>query len=282
MRSQVLNRLSIAFPFLFSCLTVSAIYAQTSAQVKGAAGMGLGVAPSRVEMDGLRPGETRTVPIYVSASGSGEGRLRFRAALADWDLTPEGEMRFYAPYTLEHSGSDWIEFSPSNGEIRPGEQSVVRLTVRVPLGAEPGERRAILLLSTEPLPTAGNGPTFNVLFRVGVVVYLRVGELGSQPEIVSYSTSVQGDKKTLIVELQNSGRRTTRPQFFLFLNEERDAYMIVEKLPLLAGRRSRYQFELPFDTARVRCLIAFPDTERKLSFELRPNFSPFVESGRKR
>ncbi|HVM54746.1 MAG TPA: hypothetical protein VM262_16280 [Acidimicrobiales bacterium] len=102
-------------------------------------------------------GEPVTIALYVAAATLEGGRFAFGEGRAENDLT------------------DWSAIDPSEVDIPPGGAVQATVTIAVPAGAEDGERYGVIWAE---LP--GGGGSANVVNRVGVRIYLSVGE-GNEP-----------------------------------------------------------------------------------------------------
>src|SRR5205085_12213528 len=141
-------------------LILSALILFTSASADGqtaggapqsSTGDGMAVAPARFELE-MMPGTETTVVVnldYRSPGGKGQP-ARIVASLNDWDITPDGQVKFYRANTRPNSASSWLIYSPSESTVTPGIMHSIRVTVAVPLDAAPGDHLAALIIEQRP------------------------------------------------------------------------------------------------------------------------------------
>jgi hypothetical protein len=105
--------------------------------------------------------------------------------------------------------TEWITVTPSFVELAPGERAQATLRVEVPRGVEDGERYAAVLAEAPPVTTGGGN--IGIGSRVGIRVYLNVGE-GSEPAsdfVVESLQAARAEDGTPIVtaQVRNTGGR---------------------------------------------------------------------------
>jgi hypothetical protein len=124
-------------------------------------------------------GLTMLVPASApAAEGAGAARPRVTLSVspAQLALTVPGSRRIRVRnegaerVVVDVSRRTWLRIVPARLSLRPGESAIVTLRLRRPAHAEPGNHRALVLLTTRPL-RAGR---VTVQVRLGVRVKLRV------------------------------------------------------------------------------------------------------------
>ena len=107
---------------------------------------GMGLNPSRLELE-IGPGQEKTTVFEIESPPSDVTvRGRLLLSLTDWDVNEDGLLRYVDPSTLPQSASSWVVFSPSAVTIASGQSHMVRVTVRVPKDAAPGVYRSALFV----------------------------------------------------------------------------------------------------------------------------------------
>lgn len=83
--------------------------------------------------------------------------------------------------------TSWIKVSPGSVALQPGKSAVVTVQIAVPSSASAGEQYATVVAELPP-PPAAPGTTVRVASRVGVRVYLEVGDGGEPASNFTVST----------------------------------------------------------------------------------------------
>lgn len=130
------------------------------------------VGPARVILP-MAPGGERTVEIQLTnREGS---RASFNLSTEDFSADAEHDWTptFYES-TLEgpYPARTWIEPEVDRLELRHGERAFIRVTVRVPQDAEPGDHQAALIATRDV--TADGGGGFTVVSRVAALFIISV------------------------------------------------------------------------------------------------------------
>lgn len=109
----------------------------------------------------------------------------------------------------ENELTEWITVTPSFVEVPPGGRAQATLRVEVPQGVEDGERYAAVL--AEAPPVTGGGGNVAIGSRVGIRLYLGVGE-GAEPAsdfVVESLQAARAEDGTPLVtaQVRNTGGR---------------------------------------------------------------------------
>ncbi|MCU0764504.1 MAG: hypothetical protein MUF32_00385 [Burkholderiaceae bacterium] len=192
------------------------------------------VAPPRFELK-AKPGERVREVVEITNGGSLPARFRFRTA--DWTLGADGQVQIIEE--LQPKGCrPWVSIErltaqvPGNGRLR------YRFEVAPPPEAPAGECRfALLIEGEEPAVTAGENFSLPVRGRIGVIVYVAVGDAAPKLEIVDFGTVVQNGQRVPAVHVRNSGNAHGRVAGFLTGRDGqgRNWDLSPSSLPILAG-----------------------------------------------
>ena len=110
--------------------------------------MSIEATPLRVEIQ-AQPGSSNTQAVTVT--NPGQETVRVRATLSDWYLSRDGAPQFEAPAPERpFAASEWVRFAPPEFTLEPGMKGIVRFTVTVPAGVEPGGYRTGILFELTP------------------------------------------------------------------------------------------------------------------------------------
>ncbi len=174
---------------------------------------GLGLNPGRVELE-ANPGQEKTVAFEVEAPPS-EVASRFFLTLtpADWTIRPDATVVFADPGQLPDSSAGWVVFSPSTMSIVSGQRHLVRVTVRVPEGTQPGVyRSAIFVQERPPTPQPRVGEhSVQIRFRYGFILYVIVPPVSGRGEFLDVQLDARPTGVAMVCEMKNDGSRHLRP-----------------------------------------------------------------------
>lgn len=199
---------------------VSAVLAVTpptaSAQVS------IEASPLRIEMQAW-PGASATHA--VTLTNVGDQRVRVRTTLSDWHLSREGAPQFEEPVPdRPFAASAWVRFAPPEFVIDANSQGIVRFTVAVPDGVEPGGYRTGLLFDFTPeeKELTVRAKQVTVRSRIATLVYVHVAERAPGPrpapgahpvaavELTDLRVRAVADETQVVATLRNTSRRSVR------------------------------------------------------------------------
>jgi P pilus assembly chaperone PapD len=190
---------------LILCLTAATIMLLVAV---AHAEMSIDVSPLRFELR-EDPGDESTHSVQVQNSGTVP--IRMKAYVEDWEMDLEGTPLFRTAGTLVRSASRWIEASPNDFLLEPGQIEYVRFTMRVPVGAAVGAYWCGLLLESVPLQyDQEHARHMLVKGRVASMVYVTVGDPYRAAEIASLSTVTREGRSYLRLEVANTGQDVIR------------------------------------------------------------------------
>ncbi|BDI17022.1 hypothetical protein ANSO36C_28240 [Nostoc cf. commune SO-36] len=159
-------------------------------------------------------------PLVIEAKAE-RGQAQGMITISNTSKTPS-RIRIYAqPFTysrdsgfqtLSSSPSDltkYLQFSPRELTVKPGEVRRVRLISRLAPNLPDGEYRAVVFNETlnESKDAAGNNVT--LVARIGVTFYVRKGNLS--PQLAIDSASFNREQKQIQLLVKNSGQATVLP-----------------------------------------------------------------------
>ncbi|WP_041565553.1 hypothetical protein [Nostoc punctiforme] len=159
-------------------------------------------------------------PLVIEAKAE-RGQAQGMITISNTSKTPS-RIRIYAePFTysrdagfqtLSSSPSDltkYLQFSPRELTVKPGEVRRVRLISRLAPNLPDGEYRAVVFNETltESKDAAGNNIT--LVARIGVTFYVRKGNLS--PQLAIDSASFNPEQKQIQLLVRNSGQATVLP-----------------------------------------------------------------------
>ena len=213
------------------------------------ADMTLDVSPIRVSIQ-VESGEEYTNAVRVL--NAGKEPVRLKASVEDWYLDEIGTPIFRPAGTLEKTASLWVDASPSDFLLEPGQTKFVRYTVKVPAGTKSAGYHGTLLLATLPLDrsTFGAKQMF-VQGRIACMMYVTVGDPERSAQIRSLATVQRGDKHFLRMQVENTGLgfvRLSGDMKVLGSGEQIGDLVLVPDVPVLPGSHRYVELELDPNT----------------------------------
>jgi hypothetical protein len=175
--------------------------------------VGLGLAPLRTELH-ARPGETYSDAVTVS--NESEHPTRVRASMLDFSIDENQEPQFRSELASEAATScrSWVRSNPSEFELGPKQQKVVRFTVTYPAAIKTGSYHCGLAFTgLSPVGDSLNGVVTNI--RLVTAIYAVMGESHPSGEVRKIEVFEKGkegrqDREAAIL-LENTGAFYFRP-----------------------------------------------------------------------
>lgn len=165
-----------------------------------AQGFSVLVSPPRFEAS-AKPGETFRNVIEITNVSSEPGRYRLRTA--DWQLDAGGSVLFDTELA-PGSCRPWVGIEAPEVTVAANGKRRYRFEVAVPADAAAGECRFAILLEGEPEQVSGSVPV-PVAGRIGIIVYLTIGDAAPQLEIVDRQVREINGRKLPVIMVRNAG-----------------------------------------------------------------------------
>ena len=257
---------------VLSLFTVFALAAhgQTAPTATPSNGDGMALAPARFELE-MKPGTETTVVVnldYRSPSGTAQP-TRIVASLNDWNITPDGQVKFYRADSRPNSASPWLIYSPAESTVIPGVIHSIRVTVSVPLDATPGDHLAALIIEQRPdtIKFNQNAREVIVRYRLASVFYIKVSQLTRRGQFENLLAEYTEKGVVVTPTLKNEGNSVIRPTASVKIEDPAGKVVAeipeVTPLPLLGGSETRQalviQNSLQPGTYTVKYRIDFQD-----------------------
>ena len=203
MRSRVSSVVS-----LLGALTLAAA-AHAPARAQGFAAL---VSPPRFELS-TKQGKTLRSVIEISNRSTGTGK--YLVHTADWDLSPDFSVNFHDDLQ-PGSCRPWVSIERPQIEV-PGAGTLrYRFEVAVPADAPQGECRfAVMVEGAEPSIARTKGLDVPVTGRIGVIVYVIVGDASAELEVLGPKVETLNGKKVPALRVHNGGEAHGRVGGFL-------------------------------------------------------------------
>src|SRR5580658_9210663 len=159
-------------------LSIAAAVFSASAQGQGFAAL---ISPPRFEL-AAKPGKTLRGVIEVSNRSTAPGHYLIHTA--DWTLSPDFSVNFHDDLQAG-SCRPWVAIERPEVVVPGGGTLRYRFEVSVPANAEAGECRfAVMIEGAEPSIARSKGLDVPVTGRIGVIVYVNIGDGAHEIEVL--------------------------------------------------------------------------------------------------
>lgn len=187
-------------PLAALCLLAALLPATAAAQ-----GFSALVSPPRFE-DRAQPGSVyRNVVEITNVSARA---ARYTLKTADWSLDGNGAVAFDTALA-PGSCRPWVGLEAAQIDVAANGKRRYRFEVAVPADAPAGECRFAILLEGEP-ETVGGALALPVSGRIGIIVYLAVGEAAAKLRVLETGTAQVDGQRVPVLRVRNEGNAHTR------------------------------------------------------------------------
>ncbi|HTN49814.1 MAG TPA: hypothetical protein VMK32_10320 [Burkholderiaceae bacterium] len=169
-------------------------------------------SPPRFELSSAPGSRSRNV---LEITNAGLQPAKYRIKTADWSFAPDASVMFYDALQ-PGSCRPWVAIERSELLIPGGGRARFRFEVAPPADAQSGECRfALLIEGDEPVVAGGDVFRIPVRGRLGVIVYVAVGDAAPKLEVVKVGFDRVGDRRVPTVWVRNTGNAHGRVGGFL-------------------------------------------------------------------
>lgn len=210
-----------------------------AASLRGAAAPAQGFAaiasPARFELAG-QPGATLRAVLELTNAAAQTGHYAIKTA--DWDFDRDHNVVFEDKLAAS-SCRPWVAIERRELNLAAGARLRYRFEIAIPAGIPPRECRFALLIEGRDPASGSAGPVeFPVSGRLGVIVYVAVGEARAELTLTASGLVTEQGRPLPAVTVRNSGLAHGRLAGFL---DGRDAQgtrftLIPQALPILPGQ----------------------------------------------
>jgi len=195
---------------LIACLLISVLGCLLFAGAARAQGFSALVSPPRFE-DRAGPGSTYRNIIEIN--NVSDSPAHFTVQTADWSFKPDATVEFSDPLAAD-SCRPWVGLEAADINLAPNAKRRYRFEVRVPADAPVRECRFAIMIEGDPETVEGsNAPP--VSGRIGVIVYLAIGDAVARLEVVGESVQTIDGNAVPVLSVRNSGNAHGRLQGYL-------------------------------------------------------------------
>ena len=194
------------------------------------------VVPARFVLK-AKPGEVLQQSLELGNESSAPDEFSVRSA--DWDFNAQGGVAF-----RDELGADscrpWLRLERSKVPLAANGKRRYRFEVHVPADAKPQECRFALMIekAVETAPEVkGTNIQFPVQGRIGVIVYVAVGDVAPKIELRGVSAINLQGRKVPVATLANSGTAHGRADGVIEGVDAKGVKIefVVSNFPILAG-----------------------------------------------
>lgn len=193
-------------------ILISALVSAGPVTLSQAAGFAAVVSPPRFELDSRAGATLRQV--FTLTNGSDKA-AKFRVHTADFKLGEDYGVTF-EDALQPGSCRPWVALERAEVPLASGATIHYRFQVQVPPETPRGECRfGILIESEEPALAQAGALKLPITGRIGVIVYIRIGDAGPDLEIFGPSVVTVNGQKLPTLRVHNSGDAHARLSGFL-------------------------------------------------------------------
>lgn len=193
---------------IFALLLLGAAFS-AGVQAQGFAAL---VSPPRFELT-ARPG--KTVRSVIEISNRSTAPARYLIHTADWTFSPDFSVNFHDDLQAG-SCRPWAAIERPEVAVPGGGTLRYRFEVAVPADAPAGECRfAVMIEGAEPSIARSRGLDMPVTGRIGVIVYLTIGDAAPVLEIFGPDITALNGQRVPTLRVHNSGMAHGRMTGFL-------------------------------------------------------------------
>jgi fimbrial chaperone protein len=219
-----------------------------------AAGFSVLITPPRFELR-ARPGELLRQVVEISNVAGTPARLFVQTA--DWQFGEDGSVAFDTVLAAD-SCRPWSALESRELEVGPNGRRRYRFEIAVPPDALERECRFAILFEGEPEPMGAL--SLPVSGRLGVIVYVAVGEASPQLELQGLGVEQVEAGSLPALTVTNTGSAHTRLEGFLSGRDSagRDIVFIPQSSPILPGQTRTILLNTQSPAGQPSPVFSFP------------------------
>jgi hypothetical protein len=241
----------------FALGAIALVFTASLAHAQGFAAL---VSPPRFEL-AAKPGDTVRQVMEITNAGAQVAKYRLRTT--DWQLEPGGSVKFDETLAAG-SCRPWVAIESRQISVSAGGKYRYRFEIAVPADATAGECRfAIMVEGDEQNVQTPGGPSFPISGRLGVIVYVTIGDARPTLEVVGARVENVNDAPTPVITVKNTGNAHGRLTGFLSGTDATGKKLdfTPSTLPILSGETRSLPLVVYGDKDEV-VKIAYPVTIR--------------------
>jgi len=226
------------------------------------------VTPPRFEV-GVEPGQVTRQVMEITQAIPGGGT--YRVYTTDWSMDNAGALTFYDKLQ-PGSCRPWVAIERKEITVAMGARLRYRFEVAPPADATPQECRFALMIESRPQDVkTSEASSFPMNGRIGVIVYVRVGNAKAVLEPGEASVGMFDGRPTPMLAVHNSGNATGRLSGILKGTDGAGTTIefTPETVPILPGQTRQIALQ-PYEPApRGPVVASAPVPARQLKWPVR-------------
>ena len=169
-------------------------------------------SPPRFVLE-VKPGERNRQVLEITNASAAATTLAIKTT--DWSLAPDNSVTFYEELQ-PGSCRSWVALERRELTIAGGRPYRFRFEVNVPTDAAATEcHLALMLEGQEQISKAEGGPAVPFSARLGVIIYVAVGDAAPRLSVVGARVQTINGMQTPVLDIRNSGTAHGRLGGFL-------------------------------------------------------------------
>ncbi|MBV9621418.1 MAG: hypothetical protein JO341_10395 [Gammaproteobacteria bacterium] len=223
-----------------------------------AAGFAALISPPRFEVNARAGGALREVFELTNRAAT---PAKYKVHTADFTLSADYNVLFHEAL-LPDSCRPWVAIERGEVTLAAGATMRYRFEVQVPPGTPARECRfAILVEGDEPVVAHGGAVQLPVVGRIGIIVYLRVGDAAPRLELFGPDVVTLNGRRIPALRMHNEGNAHARVSGFLTGTDASGRHydFTPSDLPILP-HEEREVFLTPSQADNDNPTLAFPVT----------------------
>lgn len=191
------------------------------------------ISPPRFE-DRAKAGEVYRNVLEISNTDAQPASFTLKTN--DWSLNKDGSVS-YSDGLDSGSCRQWVALETRQLTVAPNGKKRFRFEVAVPANTPAGECRFAILVEGLPQKPTNSKVPLAVSGRIGVIVYLTIGDAAPKLAVVGAGATVVEGRTVPSIEVKNTGNAHGRMEGFIdgVDNSGKKLTFLPSNLPILAG-----------------------------------------------
>lgn len=169
---RVLGRLKTVLGIV-ALTIIMAVVGTTPARAEEVPEVRLQLAPAKVDLENLKPGETKEFELKVQNTGT--KKFGYEVSVTPYSVVGEDYKQDFNAETVYTDITKWITLSETEGEVEPDKERIVKVTIKVPQDVPAGGQYATVMvrLKNDPKDSSGN-TAITAYQQVGSIIFASI------------------------------------------------------------------------------------------------------------
>ena len=170
---RVLGRARLVFGAIAAMFVMLSMGLSVTAHAEGEVPeLRIQASPATLDFGSMKPGTTHEKVFKVQNTGSKV--LKYELSVSPYNVSGEEYQQSFSTETQYNEITKWISFSQDSGEVEPGKQDEITVTIKVPNDVPAVGQYAAIMARIVNDKEASDGSAISALSQVGVIVYSSV------------------------------------------------------------------------------------------------------------